>query len=352
MWSPGRSHGRSPEEAPEGARGIIFACQLVHSSPLLHSFHILLLQSVEDPASIQADRINGLFNHFNVVAALMLLLVLVLTTWFCIRFRRPADDNGEGSPVEGNRIMEVLMIGVPTLLLAWFFYEAFTVSQDVLPSVASTRKPDVVITGHQFWWEANYPGKKVSTANEVHLPVGSELLIELRSADVVHDWWVPQLGNKMDLVPGRINNIWLNIRKPGDYIGACSEFCGEQHAWMRIRVVAQSREDFDRWLDSNAVAAAAPADELARKGKTLFETRSCANCHRVEGTPASGTAGPDLTHLASRSTLLTGLLTMSERNLNDWIDHPQQIKHGAYMPAFMFPRDSVTALAHYLGQLK
>lgn len=282
----------------------------------------------------------------------MLLLVLVLTTWFCIRYSRRAGDNGEGSLVEGNRLMEILMIGIPTLLLVWFFYEAFTVSRDVLPSVDASRKPDVVITGHQFWWEASYPGRQVTTANEVHLPVGRTLLLEMRSADVVHDWWVPQLGNKMDLVPGKINDIWLTIRKPGDYIGACSEFCGEQHAWMRIHVIAESPEDFSRWLDSNARAAAAPGDELARAGKTFFETRSCANCHRIEGTPAIGTAGPDLTHLASRTTLLTGLLTMNEQHLDDWIDHPQEIKHGAYMPQFMFPKDSIKALAHYLEQLK
>ena len=121
---------------------------------------------------------------------------------------------------------------------------------------------------------------------------------------------------------------------------------------MRIRVVAQDPADFNRWLDSNSLAASPPGDDLGRRGKGLFETRSCANCHRIKGTSAAGTAGPDLTHIASRSTILTGLLQTNEKNLTDWIAHPQQIKHGAYMPDFLFAKDSIRALAHYLGQLK
>lgn len=307
---------------------------------------------MEDPASFQADRINRLFNHFNIAAGAMLLLVIVLTLWFVIRYRRPEGDDSEGSQNEGNRRLEILMIGVPGLLLAWFFYETFTVSAAVMPSASPQRPPDVIITGHQFWWEVDYPGKQVITANEVHLPVGRQLLMEMRSADVIHDWWVPQLGNKMDLIPGNKNYLWLTIRKAGNYVGACSEFCGAQHAWMRIRVIAQDPADFNRWLDSNATAAMPPGDDLAREGKVLFETRSCAGCHGIKGTSAIGTAGPDLTHVASRGTLLTGMLATNEQNLGDWIDHPQRIKEGAYMPAFRFPPDSVKAIAHYLAQLK
>lgn len=333
-------------------RGTIFAYAFVHPFPLPKLLHIILLQSVEDPASFQADRINRLFNHFNIAAGAMLLLVVVLTIWFATRFRRRPGDNTEGTPIEGNRIIETFMIGIPCLLLLWFFYETVTVSKAVMPTSHPNRPPDVVVTGHQFWWEVEYPAGHIVTANEVHLPVGQPLLLEMRSADVVHDWWVPQLGNKMDLVPGNRNYIWLTIRKPGDYIGTCSEFCGEQHAWMRIRVVAQQPGDYRRWLDSNARPALPPADDLARKGETLFETSSCANCHRITGTTAAGTAGPDLSHLGSRSTILTGLLATNEQNIADWIDHPQQIKHGAYMPNFMFAKDSVRALAHYLEQLK
>jgi len=314
--------------------------------------YIILLQSVEEPASFQADRINHLFNNFNIAAAAVLLLVIVLTTWFTIRFRRRQGDNSEGAEIYGNRKIEIVMIGIPALLLAWLFYQTLSVAGDVMPYSKPRRPPDIIITGHQFWWEVDYPGSHVITANEVHLPVGRQLVMEMRSADVVHDWWVPQLGNKMDLVPGVKNYLWLNIHRPGNYIGTCSEFCGEQHAWMRISVVAQEPADFNRWLDSNKVAASPPQDDLGRQGKALFEVRSCANCHRVKGTSAAGTAGPDLTHIGSRSTILTGLMETNEKNLADWIEHPQEIKHGAYMPEFLFAKDSIRALAHYLEQLK
>ncbi|HEV2482748.1 MAG TPA: cytochrome c oxidase subunit II [Puia sp.] len=361
--------------------------------------YLILLQAVEDPQSFQAEHINRLFNQFNIAAAGILLLVLFLVIYVTTKFRRRQGDDSEGAPITGNRRVETLMIGFPTVLLAWFFYKTLAVSAAVMPPVQASRQPDVIITGHQFWWEVSYPrptgspgpassigssgagstsnssssanssgpanssglpgspspassADYVITANEVHLPVGRTLLLELRSADVVHDWWVPQLGNKMDLVPGNKNYLWVTIRRPGDYIGACSEFCGQEHAWMRIRVVAQQPQDFDRWLDSNARDAAPPTDDLARQGEALFLTRTCAGCHRIRGTPAIGAAGPDLTHLGNRSTILTGLLTTSEEDLTKWINHPQEIKQGSYMPDFMFGKDSLRAIAHYLEQLK
>jgi len=323
----------------------------------------MFLQAVEDPQSFQAEHINRLFNQFNIAAACILLLVVFLVIYVTTKYRRRHGDDSEGAPIEGNRRVEILMIGFPTVLLAWFFYKTLAVSSAVMPPVNPSRQPDIIITGHQFWWEVSYPRNAgtpnpanspnyVITANEVHLPVGRPLLMELRSADVIHDWWVPQLGNKMDLVPGNKNYLWLNIRRPGDYIGACSEFCGQQHAWMRIHVVAQEPADFARWLDSNARNANPPADALARAGETLFQTRTCAGCHRIRGTPADGAAGPDLTHVGNRSTILTGLLSTNEENLASWIDHPQEIKQGSYMPSFMFSKDSIKAIAHYLEQLK
>lgn len=359
----------------------------------------MFLQAVEDPQSFQAEHINRLFNQFNIAATCILLLVVFLIIYVTTKYRRRHGDDSEGANIEGNRRVETLMIGFPTVLLAWFFYKTLAVSSAVMPPVNPSRQPDVIITGHQFWWEVSYPRNAgsigtasspgavgvssptgpaaqpnttgnpvpagplaptnpadtpnyVITANEVHLPVGRPLLMELRSADVIHDWWVPQLGNKMDLIPGNKNYLWLNIRRPGDYIGACSEFCGQQHAWMRIHVVAQEPADFARWLDSNSRNANPPTDALARAGETLFQTRTCAGCHRIRGTPADGAAGPDLTHVGNRSTILTGLLTTNEKNLASWIDHPQEIKQGSYMPSFMFSKDSIKAIAHYLEQLK
>jgi cytochrome c oxidase subunit 2 len=307
---------------------------------------------MENPASLQAVKIKRLFDHFNLAAAAMLLLVIVLVAFICFKFRRRGTDPAEGAQTTGNGPLEAVMIGVPVLLLAWFFYESVAVARSVTPTEAGQKTPDIIVTGHQWWWEVQYPGHNIITANVVHLPAGRHLLLELRSADVIHDWWVPELGNKTDLIPGNKNYLALDIQQAGDYTGACSEFCGAQHAWMRIHVIAQDTADYNRWLDSNSRESVPPADPLAREGASLFMASTCAGCHRIAGTTASAAVGPDLTHLGSRQELLTGILPMNESNLIAWISHPQQIKPGSRMPDFILPPDSVKAIAHYLEQLK
>ncbi len=211
---------------------------------ILYFQNLYLLQSVNNPASQEAEKIHTLFNYFNIAAAGMLLLVGFLIVYICIKFRHRKGDSSEPKQTTGNKKLEALMIGGPTLLLVFFFYQTVAVMNSVSPPVDKNRQPDVVITGHQWWWEVDYPKANVVTANEVHLPVGKPLLMEMRSADVIHDWWVPELGNKMDLIPTKSNYLSLNINKPGTYIGACSEFCGAEHAWMRINVIAQTQERF------------------------------------------------------------------------------------------------------------
>ena len=322
------------------------------SLSVLYFEDLFLLQYVENPASQQADRINRLFNYFNIAAAGMLLLVIFLIVYICIKFRQKKGDSDKPVQTSHSKMLEGAMIGGPVLILIFFFYQTLTTMNAVSPSVPKDRQPDIVITGHQWWWEVDYPGANVVTANEVHLPVGKRLLMQMRSADVIHDWWVPQLGNKMDLVPNHPNYLWLDINKPGKYIGACSEFCGAQHAWMRINVIAQNENDFNKWLVENTKAVVVPTDSLAITGAELFQSKTCANCHRIQGTAATSNAGPDLTHLASRQTILTGLMENNEANLFKWIDHPQQIKPGAHMPDFNFPKDTINAIVHYLNQLK
>lgn len=319
---------------------------------ILYFLNFILLQSIENPASQQADRINKLFNYFNVAAGGMLLLVTFLVVYICIKFKQKKGDNDDPVQTTGNKKLEALMIGGPTLLLAWFFYQTVSTINAVASPVPSGRQPDVIITGHQWWWEVDYPAANVVTANEVHLPVGKHLLMEMRSADVIHDWWVPELGNKMDLVPQITNYLWLDINKPGNYTGACSEFCGAQHAWMRIHVIAQNENDFNKWLAANAKDAVQPTDSVAIRGFELFQSKSCAGCHRIQGTAATSNVGPDLTHLASRNEILTGLMKNNEANLFKWVNHPQEIKPGAHMPDFNFNKDSVNAIVQYLEKLK
>lgn len=319
---------------------------------LTYFLKIFFLQSVENPASIQAEKINTVFNYFNIAAAAMLLLVGFLIAYICIKFGRKKNDNDEPLKTSGSKTLEALMIGVPTLLLIFFFYETVTTINAVAPSDVEGRQPDVIITGHQWWWEVDYPTSKVVAANEIHLPVGKDLLLEMRTADVIHDWWVPELGNKIDVVPGKKNYLQLHIKKAGNYIGACSEFCGAQHAWMRIHVIAQSANDFQKWIAENEKSAVTPTDSLSVKGAALFQTKTCAACHRIQGTPAAGVEGPDLTHIASRKELLTGLLKNNQNNLMKWVGHPQEVKPGAHMPDFKFQTDSLYAIVHYLAQLK
>lgn len=319
---------------------------------LLYFPQMILLQSVENPSSQQAEKINRLFNFFNIAALGMLLLVCFLVVFICIKFREKKEDTGEPKQITGNKRVEALMIGIPALLLIWFFCQTVTTMNAVAAPLHPTKEPDVIITGHQWWWEVDYPKANVVTANEVHLPVGKPLLLEMRSADVIHDWWVPELGNKMDLVPKINNYLSLDINKPGKYIGACSEFCGAQHAWMRINVIAENESEFQNWLAQNAKPAIVPTDTLGIKGAEIFQTETCANCHRIQGTASTSNVGPDLTHLGSRTELLTGLMKNNEQNLYQWISHPQEIKPGAHMPDFIFSKDTVQAIVHYLAQLK
>jgi cytochrome c oxidase subunit 2 len=221
----------------------------------------------------------------------------------------------------------------------------------VLPD-RRNKRPDVIITGRQWFWQADYPGAGVRTANEIHLPVGIRLLLQLNSGDVIHDWWVPAFGGKMDMIPGTNNYLWVTIRDTGTYEGACSEFCGQEHAWMRIRVVAQSQHDFDRWLGEERTVGDSPGDTLARNGAALFTGATCGSCHRVKGTAADGVAGPDLTHFGSRSTMLAGMLANNPENLALWLTDPQRVKPGAHMPRFILAKDSIKALTAYLEDLK
>lgn len=318
---------------------------------LIYHLAVLLFQSMLNPSSDQADRIYRLFNYFNVAAFGMLGLVTFLTFYIIFKYRKK-DDDRKAAQFKGNNKLEALMIGGPTLLVAFFFYQTVKTINAVEPNVENYRQPDVIVTGHQFWWEVEYPKSGVVTANEVHLPVNKKVLLELRSADVIHDWWVPELGNKMDLIPNRVNHLWLNINKPATYAGVCSEFCGAQHAWMRLDVIAQDETSYNEWIAANSKKPIEPTGELALKGAQIFQAATCANCHKVEGTTAAGVAGPNLTHIGLRRKMLAGMMDVNEANLYLWISDPQKIKPGAKMPNFIYSKDTLNALAAYMSQLK
>ena len=307
-------------------------------------------QSIFDSASPQAEKINRLSYGFLTVAAGVLLLVVVLTVYITIKFRSK-ENASEPRQITGNRKLEILMVSFPMVLVVIFFFWSLNTMNAINPDRAG-QKSDIIITGHQWWWEAVYPGSKVITANEIHLPTGRKLLLQLNSADVIHDWWVPSFGAKMDMIPGMDNFLWVTIDKPGVYEGTCSEFCGEQHAWMRIMVVAQNPADYNKWLLAHTIKTTIPNDSLANKGEVIFMNSSCSSCHSIQGTVAAGMEGPNLTHFASRQTMLSGMMDNNPQNVEKWLTNPQKIKPGAHMPRFIFSKDSVRAITAYLTQLK
>lgn len=323
----------------------VFMCR-TNSNPVA-----VLLYSMMDPQSPQAASITRLTNYFFIAAAFILGVVCILTILFLRKYRAKPDDDQIPPKIFRSKKLEAIIVGVPLAMVAFFFVLTLSAMRDILPDAGNAR-PEVIITGHQWWWGADYPQYGVSTANEIHLPVGRKILLRLLSADVIHDWWVPQLGNKMDLIPGRANHLWLTINKPGYYEGACSEFCGQQHAWMRIRVYAETETAYQQWLATHKSVASAPTDGLAIQGAQIFQQKTCGSCHRINGTAAAGTAGPELTHLASRQTLLTGLLPNDKKSLDAWLEHPRKVKPGANMPDFLLDKPSRDALVAYLMQLK
>jgi len=303
------------------------------------------LQSVLRSSSQQAEQINRVGNYFYLAAGFILLIVAAFTAFVLYKFGEKKN-NGDKKTLSSK--WEIAMIGIPSFLVAFFLYLNIKTINTVEPAVNGAA-PEAIITAHQWWWEARYPSSNVVTANEIHLPVGKKILLKLLASDVIHDWWIPQFGNKMDMVPAQENYLWLDIKQPGDYYGICSEFCGAQHAHMRIKVIAQTQEDYNNWLKQHQQAA---TTTTFNSGAQLFMTKTCGNCHRINGTAANGSVGPDLTHLGSRETLLAGLLENNIQNLESWIKHPQQIKPGANMPDFHLDDTTTKAISDYLFSLK
>jgi len=313
------------------------------------------------PAAPQAASIRFLFNVTLGISAVILAAVVGMIVYAVIRYRaRSADAIGRQST--GNTKIEIAWTVIPTLILAGLFALTVRAMTSIDPTPPTDRPPDLVVVGHQWWWEARYPATGAVTANEIHIPAGRRLLVRIESADVVHDFWVPRLTRKVDMVPGHPNHLWLEADRPGIYHGLCAEFCGAQHAHMRFTVVAQPPAQFDAWVHAQARPATptlrpgSPADAGAR----IFRERTCSTCHAIRGEverakPAgdlSEEVAPDLTHLASRSTLAAGTLPNTPDDLARWITDPQAIKPGSHMPDLDLSRRQVADLVAYLETLQ
>jgi cytochrome c oxidase subunit 2 len=283
-------------------------------------------------------------------SALILAIVVGGIAYVLIRHReRPGDP--EPPQIYGHRAVEVVWTVIPLLLLLVSFGLTLRTMQTVNAETDSALRVQVI--GHQWWWEFRYPDLGIVTANELHLPVGTPVRLEITSIDVIHSFWSPRIGWKKDAIPGAVNVMAVRVDQAGTYDGACSEYCGTQHAWMRISVVAQPQDAFQSWVTAQQAPAQTPTDPVAIRGQQLFTSNTCVGCHTVAGTSAAGTVGPNLTHLASRATIGAGVVPQSSATLQTWIHNPDEYKPGVLMPAYgSFSSDDLVALATYLESLK
>lgn len=313
---------------------------------LRHFFETMFASS-----STGEDYINKLFALFLILCAVIMLVVLGMVLTGVIRFRS-GKRLAEPDQSTGNRLIEIVWTVIPFIIVTLFFIFTIKYMRAINEPVNKGDQPDIKIVAHQWWWEMQYPKLNFYTANELHIPAGKNLLMQIESADVIHDWWVPELGRKIDAIPGRTNFTWISSHKPGEFRGACSEYCGSQHAHMLILVVAEENSDFESWVSSQKEIPEMPADSIGKRGAQLFSEKTCNKCHNIAGLSTDAHIGPDLTHIFQRKTILSGMLPTTRKCITDWIENPQKIKEGAHMPDFMLEPDEINAIVTYLEDLK
>lgn len=299
------------------------------------------------PESATAREINSLALVLLAICALVFVVVEGLLVVSIVRFRRRREEDVPQR--HGNLTIEVIWTAIPAVLIAIIFI--FTVRTMNTLDLPGGDVP-LRVTGHQWWWEVQYPQAGVTAANEIHVPAGRSVDVSLASADVIHSFWVPQLGGKTDAVPGHTNRVTFLAATPGLYQGQCAEFCGLQHAHMRFDLVVESPAEFSAWLAHQAEPAAKPTTAAAQRGEQVFLTNPCAGCHAVRGTPAQGALGPDLTHVGGRRMIAAGTLDNTRENLGRWLRDPQAVKPGALMPALPLTDVDLAALVAYLEGLE
>jgi cytochrome c oxidase subunit 2 len=289
------------------------------------------------------------------ICAAIFVTVFSLLVYAIVKFRRREGDDGrEPAQIYGSNQVELAWTVIPVLIVVVLFLAAARVIHAVEDAKMPPGAIEVVAVGHQFWWEFRYPAQGFVTANELHVPVSykehpTPTHITLMSADTDHSFWVPRLAGKTDLIPNRENSLWIDPHETGTYLGQCAQYCGTQHAKMLLRVVVDSREDFEKWAANEKSPGAQVA--AAANGRRIFESTACVNCHTVEGTNARGKFGPDLTHLMSRATIASGAAANTPQNLHLWIKEPDAIKPGCLMPAMQMSDQDIDAVTAYLMTL-
>jgi cytochrome c oxidase subunit 2 len=311
--------------------------------------------NIFDPQATPAESVYHLSLLVVAVCAAIFLVVAGLLTFTIVRFRRKTDDGHEPAQVYGSNRIEIAWTVIPILIVLVLTMA----TARVVVAIQNKRVPadalHVTVIGHQWWWEIRYPELGITTANELHVAVSTPpkptlTLLKLQSADVAHSFWVPQLSGKTDLIPNRTNSMWIDPRQEGTFLGNCAEYCGTQHANMLLRVIVQSPADFEKWAAAQKLDA--PTDAGMEAARATFLSLSCISCHTVSGTSASGTFGPDLSHLMSRGALGSGVIPNTPENLRAWVKDPQAIKPGNLMPNMQLNSRELDEVVAYLSSLK
>lgn len=310
---------------------------------------ILVAQAALAPAGLAAERLFDLF-WWMAAGGVVIWLAFIGLAIYTLRARPEARSYGRAT---------LLIVGggvvVPTVVLGILLAYGLALLPGLL-APAPEGSLSIAVSGEQYWWRVRYHpanGPAVDVANEIRLPVNEPVEFHLASPDVIHSFWIPSLGGKMDMIPGRVNRLSLHPTKTGTFRGVCAEYCGTAHALMAFRVVVLTKEDFARWLDGQSQPAPAPIDPLGMRGQELFLANGCGACHAVRGSPADGEVGPDLTHVGSRLSLGAGILSNEPDKFMRWISRTGDEKPGVHMPAFrMLPAADLQALAAYLDGLE
>ena len=313
-------------------------------------------QSVLSPAGVQASLIHTLWLLMLTVCVAVFATVLVALLVGVIRGARNRSKEESALPSESTLTRGVGVAVVLTIVTLVALLVASVWTGRTVGSLQASSAITIAITGHQWWWEVEYedavPSRRVVTANELHIPTNRPVVLKVTSRDVIHSFWVPNLQGKRDLIPGYTTAIWLQADRSGVFRGQCAEFCGMQHAHMALDVVAESDQDFEAWLDAVRQPGRDPVESTPRRGRDIFMQTRCAGCHAVRGTDAAAQIAPDLTHIATRSTLGAGTLPNTPENLAAWIRDPQRVKPGNQMPPNPLTDDDLQALVAYLETLR
>jgi cytochrome c oxidase subunit 2 len=304
-----------------------------------------------DPAGPVARMEAELYTLIFWIAVGVFVVVEGLLVWTILRYRarRPGEVPAQ---THGNTPLEIIWTIIPFIILAVIAVPTLTTIATATAAPTGPAVLKIKVVGHQWWWEFDYPDLGVVTADEMHIPAGTKVSLDVGSADVIHSFWVPKLGGKVQAIPNQQNSSWIQADETGTYRAQCFQLCGASHANMRFIVVSESKADFDAWVKNQTTTPAAPTDPAIQKGAQVFATGACVGCHTISGTAANAKIGPNLTHIGSHETLAGAVLDNNPQELATWLHNPPGVKPGSIMPNLGLTDDQVNSLVAYLESLK